>query len=616
MIHPLLLAAMMVVLHDGPDPVVSYPLRETDVVDGELRSQFGPAIGLTNSVAFLPLADGGGAELGEDDLLVIAPDLAGARQWLPSREVTVSAWVSVTTPRRWGGVLGCVQDNGGAESGWVLGYDTQHFTFGLSTEGADDGDGLITYLAGQTRYEEGRLYHVVATYDGEIARLYVNGRLDAETGEQSGDIVYAAGAPFVLGAYEDSDERHPHVGRLMDVRLYDMAAGSDWVDHQFQHHADRAQLPAGVPEQQPVSDELGWQVRPFLQYATADAIRVVFETTRPVTGTLRFGGAEEFTREVKIQEPTMLGELVLDGLEPDEPYFYKLELTDDTGQAIGTDTLSFQTAAPRGTPISFAIISDTQDNPGVAGTLAGYIWGQRPGFVVHPGDLTGTGSSKGDWTEEFFSGGMGDLLSRVTMYPVLGNHEEDARHYYRYFSLPDPEYYYKFSQGDADFFMIDTNRDVSPGSEQYDWLQRELSASEARWKFAVHHHPPYSSDENDYGDTWKGRSTRGDLRVRQLSALYDEHGVDLVMNGHIHSYERTWPIVGGRVVSDGGTVYTITGGGGGGLEDFSPSRPAFNNTVRRGHHYCMVRVNGDTLEFFAYDLENRLFDQMKITKDD
>ena len=86
-------------------------------------------------------------------------------------------------------------------------------------------------------------------------------------------------------------------------------------------------------------------------------------------------------------------------------------------------------------------------------------------------------------------------------------------------------------------------------------------SSDAKWKFVVHHHPPYSSDENDYGDL-EGRGTRGDLRARKLTTLYDRYGVDLVLNGHIHSYERTWPISGGRVVDDGGVVYTITGGGG------------------------------------------------------
>ncbi|MCL4220204.1 MAG: metallophosphoesterase [Phycisphaerales bacterium] len=612
MIAQTLLVCLVIAAHDGPDPILSYALRQDDVRGQTLRSVLGPEARLARTLDFVPTEEGGGAELCADDLILIAEDHTSVRELLPTREMTVSAWVSVTTPRRWGGIVSVIQDNGEAERGWVLGYDTEHFTFGLATTGADDGDGHMTYLTGKTRYREGRLYHVVATFDGQTTRLFVNGRLDAESRAQAGNILYPDHAPVVLGAYKDADEFYPHEGRLMDVRVYDLAAGASWVSDQFGHHADRASLVRLAP-QRPVSESLGWQVPPILQYATGHSIRVVFETTRPVTGRVDFGESEKFARAIAIDEPVMLGEVVLDGLNPDEPYFYKVVVTDDRGRELTTDVLTFQTAAPRGTPVAFAVIGDTQDNPAVAGTLAAHIWAQRPGFVLHAGDLTGTGSRKGDWTEEFFPS-MGPLMSRVTLYPVLGNHEENARHYYKYFSLPQPEYYYSFSQGDVDFFMIDSNREVSPGSEQYVWLDQALGSSDATWKVAVHHHPPYSSDEDDYGDTWKGRSTRGDLRIRSLSELYEAHGVDLVLNGHIHSYERTWPIVGGKAVTDGGVIYAITGGGGGGLETPGPTRANFSNTVYRGHHYCMVRVNGPTLEFFAYDLEGRLFDHMKIEK--
>ena len=58
----------------------------------------------------------------------------------------------------------------------------------------------------------------------------------------------------------------------------------------------------------------------------------------------------------------------------------------------------------------------------------------------------------------------------------------------------------------------------------------------------------------------------------------------------------------------------VTGGGGGGLETPGPVRPWFQNNVRRGHHYCMVSVNGHTLKMKAFDLEDRLFDVLVIEK--
>lgn len=176
---------------------------------------------------------------------------------------------------------------------------------------------------------------------------------------------------------------------------------------------------------------------------------------------------------------------------------------------------------------------------------------------------------------------------------MLGNHEQDTRFYYDYMSLPNPEYYYTFRFGNTQFFMLDTNRDVRPGTEQYLWLEKELAASKARWKICVHHQPPFSSDD-DYGNDWKRpirRATLGDTRSKPLVALYDRYQVDIVWCGHIHSYERTWPIRDGKPVEKDGTLYMITGGGGGPLETPGPYRPGFQRHLKTDHHFCYVTVH-------------------------
>jgi acid phosphatase type 7 len=180
--------------------------------------------------------------------------------------------------------------------------------------------------------------------------------------------------------------------------------------------------------------------------------------------------------------------------------------------------------------------------------------------------------------------------------------------------LPAPKYYYRYGYGNADFFVVDTNRPVRSNSDQYKWLDRELAASTAKWKFVYHHHPAYSSDDNDYGDTWTGSSTLGDMKVRPLAALYEKHHVDVAFNGHIHLYERSWPIRAGKVDSNAGVVYVTSGGGGGKLENFGPTPAFFKAELRVDHHYCYVTIHGGILNFKAFDHNGMLFDSFELRK--
>ena len=106
----------------------------------------------------------------------------------------------------------------------------------------------------------------------------------------------------------------------------------------------------------------------------------------------------------------------------------------------------------------------------------------------------------------------------------------------------------------------------------------------------------------------------GDIRQRAAVTLYEKHGVDIVWSGHIHSYERTYPLLGGKPVLSGGVTYMITGGGGGGLERPGPWRLPFSAKVYSGHHYCLVSVHGPSLRIEAIDLEGRIFDFIELSK--
>ncbi len=602
--------------HDGPEPSLAWVFSKSFVNGSGVVAQRGPNL---KSL---------GSPMLEKDESTTCVRLDGVRDhyvaqtnWeevvakLPTQMMTIAAWVSIDKTQAYGGIVGALQDNGNAESGWILGYNESTFTFGLASQGADDGNGKMTYLAGKTPIEPGRWYHVVAVYDGEKMQLWVNGKLENESAEQRGAILYPKQAQLALGAYLDDNEKYLHQGRINSVTIYDLAALPKWVEHDYEHYASRAQQ---APVLAKTSAET-FLVKPFLQYGTHTGMRVVCETTKAADVVVEFGETADFGMTVSSSsDDALLHSAHLKDLKPETGYYYQVVVTEKDGATQSRSELSsFQTASPPERPFAFTVIGDTQGNPKVNGKIAEMAWAMRPNFLILPGDLVDDGTQKNQWIQEFFAS-MHPLISRVPLYPVLGNHERNADHYYRYMDLPPPEYYYTFRYGNAAFFMIDSNKPLDANSEQYKWLEQQLEAikddSSVVWRFVSFHHPIYSSDENDYGDLWKGKSTWGDLDLRPLVPLFDKYAMDIVWNGHIHSYERTWPLKAGEATEKDGTVYMVTGGGGGGLEQAGPIRPWFQNNVLRGHHFVFVAVNGRTLELKSYDLEGRLFDTVTLRK--
>lgn len=368
-------------------------------------------------------------------------------------------------------------------------------------------------------------------------------------------------------------------------------------------------------------DSLRFLVSPYLQHGVQSSISVLWETTQPATTTVRYGAAAFDVEETPLPSvQTMPGtrlmhEVKLEGLAPETNYFWQIISVGEQGDSLASPVYSFKTAVRDSSAYAFALVGDSQANsttPWAWSVISQKVWEERPNFVVHAGDIVDWGPDKSDWIDHFFPGGR-ELMSRIPVFTVLGNHEGDADLYYQYMANPQPEYHYTFTYGNAEFFMIDTNRDVREGSEQYNWLEQALARSTALWKFAVHHHPPYSSEKDDHGDTFKEASTMG-TKARNLVPLFEKYGLDFSLFGHTHVYERTWPLKNNRINQKEGVVYINSGGAGGGLETFAPTRNWFTLELQEGHHYCMFNLFENTLLFKAVDHEGRIFDSFQLTK--
>lgn len=251
---------------------------------------------------------------------------------------------------------------------------------------------------------------------------------------------------------------------------------------------------------------------------------------------------------VSVSRGRTLHRVALRGLTPNERYRYVVRSGD--ARASG----SFRTAPPDGEgPLRFVIYGDTRTQAEQHGLVARQVLNRDPQLAIHTGDLVATGSLDDDW-QQFFRIER-DLLMAVPLYPVIGNHElqrddaEGLERYLRYLAVPaDGRRYYAFTWGPVRFVMLDSNDEWEQGGEQWAWLERELVATAAdpssAHVVAVMHHGPFSSG-------YHGPNQR--MLRAGVPALLREHGVDLVVGGHDHTYQRG---------TRDGLRYLVSGGGG------------------------------------------------------
>ena len=185
--------------------------------------------------------------------------------------------------------------------------------------------------------------------------------------------------------------------------------------------------------------------------------------------------------------------------------------------------------------------------------------------------------------------------------PTPGNHEyytADATGYYEYFGAaagePD-QGYYSYEAGQWHVVAINSNCDdiggCDSGSPQYEWLQQDLSSSNAVCTLAYWHHPPFSSGYHG-----------GDEALIPIFDLLYEHGAEIVLAGHDHDYERFAPQTpAGELDTAAGIRLFVVGSGGRALRPFEGV--AANSEVRFAGGYGILRLDlfedGYEWEFIA-----------------
>ena len=133
---------------DLETPVVQWQFRPAFMIgDHTLRSVGGELEGSVSGDLRIVKSESGSVLLSEggSGMILLGNEKQNLQSVLPQESMSVAGWVSHQEIQEWGGVFGFLQDNASVEKGWLLGSREGRACFALSTHGADDGDGVLTY---------------------------------------------------------------------------------------------------------------------------------------------------------------------------------------------------------------------------------------------------------------------------------------------------------------------------------------------------------------------------------------------------------------------------------------------------------------------------------------
>jgi hypothetical protein len=290
------------------------------------------------------------------------------------------------------------------------------------------------------------------------------------------------------------------------------------------------------------------------------------------------------------------------GLAAGTTYHYRV----GTGSHMSADA-TFSTAPSDGRPVRILVAGDSRGNAATWGQVMQAGAAEAPDLAIFTGDANDLGSIQDDW-EAWFAAAK-DVLPHLPLMTVHGNHEINARHYYSQFPLPGNQQWYSFDFGPTHVTVLnDTPPASDPNSittKQAPFLDGDLAVNaNAIWKLVSHHRPEYTSST--------GHPPAMDLQQAWESIL-DQRHVDLVLDGHAHAYERSYPLVAGQVVADKmGPVYVVEGGGGADPYDVAPQ--PFTAKAQKVYGYVILDVTAQKLTLTAKALDGSIVDTYSITK--
>lgn len=304
---------------------------------------------------------------------------------------------------------------------------------------------------------------------------------------------------------------------------------------------------------------------PYLQMQAADAITLRWQTEADEVGLVRYGRSpDRLDKRVSEAEATDLHELRITGLQPATRYWYALG-TESELRYGGTAEHWFETAPKQGQSMAtrFWVLGDPgyPKEPLFAVSDAAEQWWEENPREGRPNiDLiltTGDNAYRSGTNEQFEKGffvPFAKYLRNTPVWPVYGNHDDRRWTFYDLFTFPTQgesggvpsgsEHYYSFDYGPVHMVMLDSQSiDRDKDSAMAEWLRRDLAANRQPWLIALFHHPTYTKGSHNSDNLRDSRGRMFEMRENILPIL-ERGGVDLVLTGHSHMYERSHLITG------------------------------------------------------------------------
>ncbi|GEM_PF-1468640 len=300
---------------------------------------------------------------------------------------------------------------------------------------------------------------------------------------------------------------------------------------------------------------------PYLQTANPTSLYIRWRTNISTNSRVRYGTNPSNLNLISDDSDFVFDHVVrLTGLSPNTTYYYSVGTT--TATLAGDATYFFITPPAANTfkPTHIWVLGDAgtanADQIAVRNAYTSVNGTRYTDLILLLGD-----NAYQNGTDSEYQSALYDIyptyLRQSVLWPTIGNHDTAQSGnppatlpYFEMFTLPTnaesggiasgTEKYFSFDYSNIHFVCLDSmTSDRSAGGAMLTWLENDLSANTKDWVIAFWHHPPYSKGTHDSDND----PILTEMRANALPIL-EAHGVDLVLTGHSHVYERSFFIDG------------------------------------------------------------------------